>query len=156
MLKHSVKKRIRQVRICNMESFLYFVVAVISRIHNFIMSLNDGIEYSFTDKELHFLVIGAVGIALIFIIHPIFRWLAEKNHIMTISFFWVFTVIVVITFAIEIGQKVTGTGAMEFADIVAGVLGFLAMFAVFAVIRGIYHMIKRAVAKRRYNRRYYD
>ena len=156
MWKHSVRKHIRQARNCSMESFLYFVVAVISKIHNFIMSLNDGIEYSFTDKELHFLVIGALGMGLIFIIHPVFKWLAEKNHIMTISFFWVFTVIVVITFAVEIGQKATGTGAMEFADIVAGILGFIVMFTVFAIIRGIWHLIRRAAAKRRYNRRYYD
>ena len=35
------------------------------------------------------------------------------------------TLIIVITFAIEIGQKVTNTGNMEFADIVFGVVGFI-------------------------------
>lgn len=39
-----------------------------------------------------------------------------------------FTLIIVITFAIEIGQKVTNTGNMEFADIVFGVVGFIVMF----------------------------
>ncbi len=48
-----------------------------------------------------------------------------------------FTLIIVITFAIEIGQKVTNTGAMEFADIVMGVFGFVVMYTVFAVIRQI-------------------
>ena len=49
----------------------------------------------------------------------------------------------VITFAIEIGQWATGTGAMEFADITAGVLGFLAVFCVFAIIRALIKIVFR-------------
>lgn len=126
-----------------MESLLYFIVSVISTIHNYIMSLNDSVEYSFTDKELHFIVIGALGILLIFLIHPLFRMLANGDHILTISFIYVFTLIIVITFAIEIGQWATGTGAMEFADITAGVLGFLAVFCVFAIIRALIRIVFR-------------
>lgn len=125
-----------------METFLYLVIAIITKVHNFIMSWNDTVEYSFTDKELHFLVIGVLGMAMIFVVHGIVLWLAKNNHLMTISFIYVFTVIVVITFAIEIGQKVTGTGHMEFADITAGLIGFLMMFAIFAVIRGIFHWVR--------------
>ncbi len=47
---------------------------------------------------------------------------------MVIAWIYVFTLIIVITFAIEIGQKVTNTGNMEFADIVFGVVGFIVMF----------------------------
>lgn len=126
-----------------MESFLYAIVTLIARIHSSIMGLNDQVENSFTDKELHFIVIGALGLLMLFIIYPIFRWLANNNHTMVIAWFYVFTVIIVITFAIEIGQGITGTGAMELADITAGILGFLVMFAVFAAIRGIYHLICR-------------
>ena len=39
------------------------------------------------------------------------------------------------TFAIEIGQQVTHTDSMEFADIVFGVAGFLTLFGIFAIIR---------------------
>ena len=124
-----------------METILYFIVSLIAKIHNYIMSLNDSIETSFTDKELHFIVIGLLGIFLVFGIYPVFKWLANTGHIMVITWIYVFTVIIVLTFAIEIGQGVTGTGNMELADITAGVLGFLAAFAVFAVIRGIYHLI---------------
>ena len=53
--------------------------------------------------------------------------------------------IIVITFAIEIGQKVTGTGNMEFADIVMGVFGFIVMFLVFSVVRGIYKLIRNLI-----------
>ena len=87
------------------------------------------------------------GIGMIFVLHPIFSWLANRGHVLTISFLYVFTVIVVITFAIEIGQKVTGTGNMEFADITAGVMGFLAAFIVFAIIRGVYKVIRKTLNK---------
>jgi glycopeptide antibiotics resistance protein len=53
----------------------------------------------------------------------------------------------VITFAIEIGQKVSNTGTMDFGDIVFGVVGFAAMFLVFSVIRGIWHLIVKAVKR---------
>ena len=86
--------------------------------------------------------------AMIFVIYPLFKWLARKNHVMVISWIYVFTLIIVITFAIEIGQRVTNTGVMEFADIMFGVLGFICMFFVFAFIRGIWHLIRRLLDSR--------
>ncbi len=130
-----------------MKEFLYKIVGWIADIHTYLLGLNDAYEYSFSDKQLHFLVIGVLGMAMIFIVHPIFKWLVKHNHVMVISWLYVFTVILVITFAIEIGQKVTGTGAMEFADIVFGVVGFLAMFLIFALIRGIYHAIRNLIRR---------
>lgn len=64
---------------------------------------------------------------------------------MVIVWIYVLTLIIVITFAIEIGQKVTGTGNMEFADIVMGVFGFIVMFLVFSVVRGIYKLIRNLI-----------
>uniref|UniRef100_UPI003FF0F29E hypothetical protein n=1 Tax=Roseburia sp. TaxID=2049040 RepID=UPI003FF0F29E len=130
-----------------MKEFLYKIVEWIADIHTYLLGLNDAYEYSFSDKQLHFLVIGVLGMVMIFIVHPIFKWLVKHNHVMVISWLYVFTVILVITFAIEIGQKVTGTGAMEFADIVFGVVGFLAMFLIFALIRGIYHAIRNLIRR---------
>jgi glycopeptide antibiotics resistance protein len=75
----------------------------------------------------------------------VFKWLAKHNHVMVIAWIYVFTLILVITFAIEIGQKVTNTGAMEFADIVFGVVGFIVMFFIFSIIREIYHLICRLI-----------
>ena len=128
-----------------MKRFLYAIVEIIARIHSRLLELNDAYEYNFTDKELHFLIIGALGMAMIFVVHPVFKWLARNNHIMIISWIYVFTLIIVITFAIEIGQRVTNTGAMEFADIMFGVLGFISMFLVFSVFLGIYHLILKLI-----------
>lgn len=124
-----------------MTSFLYMVVGLIAKAHTFILGINDRYEYQFTDKELHFLVIGLLGIALIFAIYPIFKLLAKGDHIMTITAIYVFTLIVVITFAIEIGQKVTNTGNMEFSDILFGVTGFVTMYICISIIIGILKFI---------------
>lgn len=131
-----------------MSEALYSIMRIIARIHNYILHLNDRFEYNFSDKDMHFLVIGALGMIMIFVVYPLFKWLAQNNHIMVIAWIYVFTLIFVITFAIEIGQKITNTGNMEFDDIVFGVLGFLGMFAAFSVIRGIYHGIRWIVKHR--------
>lgn len=127
-----------------MKEFLYTIVGYIAKIHSYFMRLNDKYEYDFSDKELHFLVIGALGMLFIFGVYPLFKWLAKTNHVMVIAWIYVFTLIIVITFAIEIGQKVTHTGNMEFDDIVFGVFGFFVMFFVFSLIRCIYHGIIKA------------
>lgn len=128
-----------------MKEMLYRIVEWIARIHNYILRMNDAYEYDFSDKELHFLVIGALGMVLVFVIYPIFKGLAKHGHVMAITWIYVFTLIIVITFAIEIGQKVTNTGNMEFADIVMGVFGFIAMFLVFDICRGILHLIRKLI-----------
>jgi len=149
LLRNIIENTVWCERRAVMKEILYWIVELIAQIHNKILGLNDAYEYNFTDKELHFLVIGALGLAMIFVVYPIFKWLAKRGHIMTISWIYVFTLIIVITFAIEIGQRVTGTGAMEFADIVFGIVGFICMFLMFAAVRGIYHLVRRFIEKRK-------
>ena len=128
-----------------MKEFLYMIVGWIAKIHSYLMRFNDSYEYNFSDKELHFIVIGLLGMAFVFIVYPVFKWLAKHNHVMVIAWIYVFTLILVVTFAIEIGQKVTNTGAMEFADIVFGVVGFIVMFFIFSIVREICHLICRLI-----------
>ena len=128
-----------------MNAVLYKIVELIARLHTFIMGLNNSYETSFSDKELHFIVLGVIGMLLVFVVHPFFKWLARNGHELVITWFYVFTVLVVISFAIEIGQKVTGTGSMEFADIMFGLCGFMFFFIIYAILRmivlGIMHLI---------------
>ena len=128
-----------------MRELLYGCVGLITKIHEKIMQLNNAYEANFTDKELHFLVIGLLGLGMIFVIYPLFKLLAKHNHEMVIAWIYVFTVLVVITFAIEIGQRITGTGNMEFADIMYGLVGFMVMFFGFCILRAIYHGILRLI-----------
>ena len=131
-----------------MKELLYWGVGLIARIHDKILQLNNAFEMNFSDKQLHFLIIGLLGMAMIFVVYPLFKYLAKHDHEMVIAWIYVFTVIIVITFAVEIGQKITGTGNMEFADIMFGLVGFLLMFVIFALIRIIFHLILRLIRRK--------
>ena len=130
-----------------LKELLYQAVNWIATVHDKISQMNNQFEGTLSDKQMHFLVIGILGILLIFIIHPLFRKLSKTNHVMVISWIYVFTLILVITFSIEIGQRLTGTGDMEFADIVSGIGGFIFMFAIFALIRAAVIGIIRLIRK---------
>ena len=119
-----------------MSKLLYVVVGLIAKIHSAILTWNDSCETVLSDKQLHFLVIGVIGMMMLFVIFPLFKALS-KNHVLVIAWIYVFTVMVVLTFAIEIGQGITHTGTMDFDDIVFGLVGFMVMFLIFAVIRSI-------------------
>ena len=121
-----------------MSKYLHMLVAWVTRAHNYIMTLNDSFETNFSDKELHFLVIGAIGLGLILLVYPLFRLLANHNKVLAITWIYVLTVLLVLTFAIEIGQSITGTGRMEFADVVADMGGF---FAVTVVITALHLLL---------------
>ena len=41
----------------------------------------------------------------------------------------------------------SGTGPMDFADIVFGVVGFLFMYVIFAMVRGVYHLIYKKMKR---------
>ncbi len=119
-----------------MRKFLYFTMDLIARAHNWLLSLNDAYEYNFSDKQLHFLVIGLFGMMVLAVVHPLFLHLAKKGHVLVVSWIYVFTLILGLTLAIEIGQKISHTGSMEFSDIVFGIVGFLAMFSAYVLVRG--------------------
>lgn len=123
-----------------MREFLYDIIRIITKIHSVILSWNDGYEGTFTDKELHFWVVGIVGIALLLFIYPLFKLLAE-HHVLIIAWLYVFTLLIGMTFAIEIGQGYTGTGVMDFEDVVSGLSGFMYLFIIFAVVRFIWNLI---------------
>ena len=130
-----------------MWELIYNFTMLMARLHERIISINDSGGYYFDDKQLHFIVVGLFGMALIFILYPIFKLLAKTGHTMVITWLYVSTVVVVLCFAIEIGQWYSGTGVMDSQDVAYGITGFLVMFLIFAVIRGIYHGIKALVTK---------
>ena len=130
-----------------MTEIIYKFISIVARVHDKILSINDSGGYYFDDKQLHFITIGAFGMLLIFIIYPIFKWLAKTGHTMVITWIYVFTVILVLTFAIEIGQWYSGTGVMDQEDLAFGVTGFLVMFLIFAIVRATYHGIRELLKK---------
>jgi hypothetical protein len=127
-----------------MKEFLYWVIDGITFLHRGFLQLNNRFNWSLNDKQLHFYVFGLACFLLFLLVHYIFKRLA-KVSIMAISWFYTLTVAVVLAFAIEIGQKQTNTGNMEFLDIVYGINGYLFFFAIFIVISVIFTVAKRYI-----------
>lgn len=130
-----------------MREFIYRVIYWIAEMHDQILSINDQGGWYFNDKQLHFIVIGVIGMLGIFICYPLFKLLARYNHEMVIAWLYVFTLVLVISFAIEIGQWYSGTGRMDSEDMAYGIAGFLIMFLIFAFIRGLFHAIRSLVSR---------
>lgn len=130
-----------------MREWIYRAIYWVAQIHDDILSLNDQGGWYFNDKQLHFIVIGGLGMLMIFITYPLFKLLAKYNHTMVISWLYTFTMVLVVTFAIEIGQWYSGTGRMDSEDMAYGIAGFLLMFLIFAFIRGLYHAIRSMFRK---------
>ena len=127
-----------------MERLLYYFVRGIAKIHETILQMNDSGQLFLTDKQLHFIVMGAAGMALLLIVYPLFIMLSKK-HVLIIAWIYVFTVLVMLSFAIEIGQGLSGTGNMEMRDVISGLAGFMLLFFVFAILRGIYLLLRRMI-----------
>ena len=124
-----------------MTSLLYKLIEIITPIHEKILSWNDSYEYNFTDKQLHFIVVGILGMGLLLLIHPFFKFLAQKKLTLVISWIYVVTLLLALTFSIEIGQRITKTGYMDFRDIMYGMGGFFLLFGMFYAVRLVIKLI---------------
>jgi len=125
----------------SLKDWLYKIVSNIAYIHDSVWHYARTLPVRLTDKDLHFIVIGLFGLALLLLVLPLFRLLTRlgKSGLMA----WLFTLstVLMISFAIEIGQHMTQTGKMDLGDIVYGVLGFLAASA----IVGLLYVLIRAI-----------
>ncbi|MBU3111004.1 hypothetical protein [Clostridium lacusfryxellense] len=129
-----------------MVEILKLLVAIINELHDFLTSFFDSFGVTFTDKELHFIIIGIIGMVIYLVVNSVFKALA-KYSISLLSFIYTATVLLVIVFGIEIMQKITNRGHMEFADIIAGLWGFTAFFATYLVLYGLFTIIKKGIKK---------
>lgn len=120
------------------KQFLNYVVKIFYLMHKYILSLNDQYAADLSDKDLHFLVIGCLGMFFLFIVYPVFKWLIEKDKTIFVAWIYVFTILIAITLLIEIGQDISGTGDMDFGDVVAGLFGFIIMSFGFLVCHTVY------------------
>ena len=131
----------------NMWDIIYRFTTWASRVHDSVLRINDTGGWYFDDKQLHFIVFGMFGMLLIFVLYPIFKALARRDHTMVITWLYVFTLVMVLSFAVEIGQWYTGSGHMDSEDIAYGISGFLVMFIIYALLRGLYHAIRSMVKR---------
>ena len=129
-----------------MVTILKLIVAIINELHSVLTVFFDGFGVQFTDKELHFIIMGIVGMVIYLVVNAVFKAMA-KYSISILSFIYTVTVLLVIVFGIEIMQKISKSGNMEFADIVAGLWGFTAFFVTYLVIYGLVRVIKKGIKK---------
>lgn len=131
-----------------MEKVLLALTYLVNYLHDVIISATGRLGFHLSDKDLHFWLVGGLGMVIFILSDKVFRWMAKLN-ISVISFIYTFTVLVVLVFALEIEQGITGRGNMEFKDIVAGLWGFMAFFSVYLFMRVIVFGLNRLVGRRR-------
>ena len=125
------------------------VITIVTYFHTEILSLNDSYELYLSDKQLHFYVVAVLGLLLLLCLYPLFLYLVKRKKTLYITWFYVFTFLLAFTSLIEVGQKLTGTGEMDYMDTLAGILGFIGVSIIVFVIRWIYLLIRRFIGGKR-------
>lgn len=130
-----------------MAQLLNIIAYVINGLHDWISTAVKLLKFDVNDKELHFWVIGVTGIVIFLLADAFFKRIARWG-ISVVSFVYTLTVLVVIVFGLEIQQKITGRGVMEFKDVVYGLWGFIAIFSVYLFIRLVIYLFSKLISKK--------
>ncbi|MEF2094283.1 hypothetical protein V3595_06355 [Bacillus sp. CFBP9009] len=127
-----------------MKEFIQILAEIVNNLHDFILFfVSDTLNSNATDKDLHFWIMGIIGIIIFLFVLFLSNLIARMRFGITIlSFLYTFTVMVVLVFAIEIQQALTSRGNMEFQDAAIGLWGYIVFFMVFAVLSSIFLLVK--------------
>ncbi len=125
-----------------MKGFILLISELVNDAHDILLEISINLGLNMSDKDLHLWVLGIIGIISFFFVQLLFKYLA-KWSITAISFMYTFTVMVVLVFAIEIQQKITGRGNMDYVDAVIGLWGFILFFGAYLFIRLVIYGIKK-------------
>ncbi|MBA2175519.1 hypothetical protein H0266_11500 [Halobacillus locisalis] len=128
-----------------MKESIWLISEFIDFWHDLLLDISRELGLGLSDTELHFWIIGILGLVGLLFVDVLFHALA-KVSITAISFLFSLAIVIIFVFALEIQQKISGSGNMQFSDAMAGLLGFLAFCLVYFLIRGVVEMIKRRKA----------
>lgn len=104
----------------------------------------DSLHLNVTDKDLHFWIMGIIGIVVFLLVLIVSKLIAHIRFGITIlAFLYTFTFMTVFVFAIEIQQALTSRGSMEFQDAVVGLWGFIFFFFLFIAISVLFFLAKK-------------
>lgn len=109
--------------------------------HDVLLDISVWMGWNVTDKELHFWIIGILGVIGLLVVDAIFHIIARWS-VTALSFLFSLAIVLVFVFALEIQQKITGSGNMEFGDAIAGIFGFLAFCVIYFLIKIILSWIR--------------
>ncbi|MEE3952194.1 hypothetical protein [Peribacillus frigoritolerans] len=127
-----------------MKEIIQILAEIVNNLHDFILFfVSDTLNSNATDKDLHFWIMGIIGIIIFLFVLFLSNLIARMRFGVTIlSFLYTFTVMVVLVFAIEIQQALTSRGNMEFQDAAIGLWGFIVFFMAFAVLSSLFLLVK--------------
>ncbi|MZP29726.1 hypothetical protein GTO91_08410 [Heliobacterium undosum] len=125
-----------------MEVLLRRFAGFINDSHDWILAESSRAGAGLTDKELHFWIIGLLGIVLFFLIQAVVRFLSRWG-LSAVSFATAFIMVLAMTIGIEAEQKILGRGRMEVMDVVAGVAGFLLFSSLYFMALGAWRLLRR-------------
>ncbi len=112
------------------------ILDVINNVHDGIIQILRMFGLSPSDKTLHFVIVGVLGVLLYGCVHFVFKR-AAKLSIHILSFIFTATVVGLLVGMLELQQRILGRGVMDYEDAVAGMAGFLAMMAGLALVAGL-------------------
>lgn len=118
------------------------IITVVTYLHTEILGLNDSYELYLSDKELHFYVVAIFGFILLVVLFPLFNYLVKRKKTLYITWIYVFTFLLAFTLLIEVGQKLSGTGDMDYMDTIAGLVGFLLVSLIVFILRWLFMFIR--------------
>ncbi|WP_121663790.1 hypothetical protein [Metabacillus litoralis] len=132
-----------------MKDAILFLVDIVNSIHDILIVLiNDMLGLQMTDKDMHFWIMGFIGIGTFAVVYLFTKWLAKLPFgLHLVAFIYTLTFMFVLVFAIEIQQAITSRGNMEFIDAVVGLWGYIALFLVYAAIAAVFLIVKRFFSK---------
>ncbi|MEW9671493.1 hypothetical protein ABLT31_21885 [Ammoniphilus sp. 3BR4] len=129
-----------------MEQAIKLLSMLVNFIHDVIVDLTDVFGLPLTDKDLHFWLFGLLGFLIYIGVDRLFKWIAKRN-ISLVSFLYTFTVMAVLALLLEVMQKVTKRGNMEFLDFIYGIWGFIAFWLVFVSASYLWKRVRKKVRR---------
>jgi len=129
-----------------LRTLLELLAGLVNYLHDIVLVVSKTLGLGLSDKDLHFWVIGALGLFVFILSDLLFRFLARWS-LSAISFIYTLTVLIVFVFAVEIEQAITGRGNMEFTDITMGMYGFLVFIAIYLVLKRVIRIFQRKIKK---------
>lgn len=132
-----------------MKDGILFLVEIMNNLHDIlIVIINDILGLQMTDKDMHFWIMGVIGMVTFAAVYMISKWLSQFSiGIHLIAFLYTLTFMFVLVFAIEIQQAITSRGNMEFADAIVGLWGYIALFLLYAGILVFFILVKALFKK---------
>lgn len=130
-----------------LKEIVIILAEIVNNIHDLLI---DMLGLHMSDKQLHFWIIGIIGMVTFFIVYFFFKLIEKMKWSTAItSFIYTFTVMVVLVFAIELQQAITNRGNMEFADAVMGLWGFIVLFLIYAVSAVLIYFLFKVFKKKK-------